>query len=189
MKFYFLVFLSVVLLALPVNALPPDALYSNPTQDGNGNIDPENICIMSLNGCDNGDLIYRPGFCNFEVNIPDANEDVYINVIKGQRYGSVLEDDFYLNNDQNFMVWVDRERSPVYITCSSYVEDKNQYELVDHIALGLSDDYTDTNITNTYTNIDKDSVWGKWLFGMLFILIGAMLFFDTFFNRRFSSYI
>jgi len=48
---------------------------------------------------------------------------------------------------------------------------------------------TTVDVNKTYYNIDKENVTSKWLLGLLFAMIGMMLFFDTFFNDRFVRYI
>lgn len=47
----------------------------------------------------------------------------------------------------------------------------------------------DFNINKSYENIDKENVFSKWLTGMLFVLLGFIVFFDAFFNQRYKSYI
>lgn len=40
-----------------------------------------------------------------------------------------------------------------------------------------------------YEHIDKDNVYSKWLFGLLFIFVGAFVLFDAFFNNRFTKFV
>lgn len=47
----------------------------------------------------------------------------------------------------------------------------------------------DANIVPNYDVIDKENVYSNWLFGLLLMLTGAFLFFDTFFNVRFKNII
>lgn len=47
----------------------------------------------------------------------------------------------------------------------------------------------DANIVPNYDVIEKDNVYSNWLFGILLMLVGAFLFFDSFFNVRFKNVI
>lgn len=40
-----------------------------------------------------------------------------------------------------------------------------------------------------YSEIGKEEVYSKWLFGLLFILVGMLLIFDSFFSNRFERFI
>jgi len=190
MRFNFVYVLLGIMFLIPiVSALPPASAYSNPTMDGNGDPLANPKCLVTWNGCDDGDLVYKPGFCNFGVLIPDGIDQVHIQVNKANRYGGDLSMEFYESKDTNFLVWVDRERSPINVTCSVYNSVKDNYDLLDSDTLGVYGGYVDTNAVNTYTNIDKETVTSKWLLGLLLILVGFLVFFDAFFNDRFSRYI
>ena len=47
--------------------------------------------------------------------------------------------------------------------------------------------FNDANIVPNYDVIEKDNVYSNWLFGILLMLVGAFLFFDSFFNIRFKN--
>jgi uncharacterized membrane protein len=40
-----------------------------------------------------------------------------------------------------------------------------------------------------YSEIGNEEVYSKWLFGMLFILVGILLIFDAFFSNRFERFV
>jgi ribose/xylose/arabinose/galactoside ABC-type transport system permease subunit len=63
-----------------------------------------------------------------------------------------------------------------------------EYALIQDLDFNIIPDGNIT-ITKNYENIAKDDVFSKWLSGMLFILLGFIVFFDAFFNNRYQSYI
>ena len=72
---------------------------------------------------------------------------------------------------------------------------------VDYDSFSIQEVQVDANTINStinisnlsldpkYESLDKETVYAKWLFGLLFIFVGAFVLFDAFFNNRFDRFV
>ena len=138
-------------------------------------------CILPTNSCDSGDNITQPGHCTFDILLPDYNFDVEVTMLQGNN-----EEKSYLIHENGWKldVFVMADLMPTYLTCAI---DINGYRYVlDHITLGLSEDYIDTYKYKYYTRDDKE-IFG--LAGLLLIigLFGLLSEINNWFKRKRDS--
>jgi len=141
--------------------------------------------IIPTNNCNNNTTISTPKYCSFDINseqYTDMNEiDITINqnsVIGTPSNLSIQTD----ANNNSFNVYVTQYNLPTYIIAKN----KSGIMLDQIVLVGGSNDL---NVVRTYNNIDKNDVTSKWILGLLFAMLGMMLFFDAFFSDRFERYI
>ena len=65
---------------------------------------------------------------------------------------------------------------------SQYAQDDNTIKLIDF-------NVSDFNVSKTYTNISSADTISQWLFGFLFVIIGALVIFISLFDRRYKEWI
>jgi len=138
-------------------------------------------CLLPTNSCDDGDLIVQAGFCTYQVLLPNGSDDVQVTVIGGG-IESARNQTFYVNEDQfNIKVWVDRKTMPVYLTCA--IDVNGERYILDHISLGLGDNYY---ATEDYYNITNENDLIKWIFGLIPLLFGTFIFFWILFKKDYE---
>jgi len=65
------------------------------------------------------------------------------------------------------------------------VMDDNGYAYWGNVVVTVQD----TNVSVNYDNYGNDTIYGKWVFGLLFIVIGMILAVGILFSDRIKSYI
>ena len=84
---------------------------------------------------------------------------------------------------------MDKTTVPIYIICGTFDDSKDHdhFHFYQEISLGKSSAWLPENVN--YDLTDKSELYSKWLFGLLFMLIGAFIFMDAWFNNRFNRMI
>lgn len=87
-----------------------------------------------------------------------------------------------------------------FLTLSNGIYLPNGYD-VSYDSFSIDKNIIDSNVTESlviidnlelnpkFEHIDKDSLYSKWLFGLLFMFVGAFVLFDAFFNNRFNKFV
>ena len=165
MKFKFVILISLLVLLIPFSVSA--------------------VTIIPTNSCNNNTIISTPKYCSFDINseqYTDMNEiDVTVNqnsVIGTPSNLSIQTD----ANNNSFNVYITQYNLPTYIIAKN----KSGIMLDQIVLVGGSNDL---NVVRTYKNIDKNDVTSKWILGLLFAMLGMMLFFDAFFSDRFVRYV
>ena len=137
---------------------------------------------LPATSCVNGYLHDQAGWCNYEI-LLDTYPDVFIQYHNAG--GSIVEEFNVVNNTIN--IWVDQTTVPSYLFCTTESLNAKDYVFVEMIGFGKSDEWLPENLN--YSLLDKDNIYAKWLFGLLFIFVGAFVLFDAFFNNRFDRFV